>query len=85
VGAGWVASLAVKPKAPRVDEQAAADAISAVVKLMEPPVFEPNGRDTAPDWRMTLADGRVADVEVTIWTDGGERSFLLPRTRRTTL
>ena len=39
-------------KKPREDEQAAADAICAVVKLVEPPEFEPNGRDTAPDWRM---------------------------------
>ena len=59
----------MKPKAPRVDEQAAADAISAVVKLVEPPEFEPNGRDTAPDWRIKMTCGRVADVEVIRSTD----------------
>ena len=56
-------------KEPRADEQMAADAISAVEELLEPPEWEPNGRDTAPDWRMQLAGGRVADVEVIRSTD----------------
>ena len=72
----------MKPKAPRVDEQAAADAISAVVELVEPPEFEPNGRDTAPDWRMRMSDDRVADVEVMWFTDEAERSFFGALTER---
>lgn len=70
-----VASLAVSDKRPRVDEQLAADAIGVVVELLEPPEWEPNGRDTAPDWRVKLCDGRVADVEVTTFTDSDVRSF----------
>ena len=73
--AGWVASLAVKQKDPRADEQVAADAISALVELVEPPEFEPNGRDTAPDWRMRIAGGRVADVEVICGTNRAAREF----------
>ena len=34
------------------------------MRLVEPPEFEPNGRDTAPDWRVKMPNGRVADVEV---------------------
>ena len=56
-------------KEPREDEQAAADAIRVVVELLEPPEFEPNGRDTAPDWRIEMTCGRVADVEVIRSTD----------------
>ena len=33
------------------------------------PEFEPNGRDTAPDWRIKMTCGRVADVEVIRSTD----------------
>ena len=66
----------MKPKAPRVDEQAAADAISAVVTLVEPPEFEPNGRDTAPDWRVRMSGGRVADVEVIRSTDEDATWFM---------
>ena len=77
---GWVVSLAVsakKPaKKPEEDEQAAADAISAVVEPLEPPEWEPNGRDTAPGWRLQLAGGREADVEVTLWTDDDARAFM---------
>ena len=65
----------MKRRGPRVDEQAAADAISAVVELLEPPEFEPNGRDTAPDWRMWMHDGCTADVEVTSCTDGEAAGF----------
>lgn len=65
----------MKPKDPRADEQAAADAISAVVQLAAPPEFEPNGRDTAPDWRMRIAGGRVADVEVICGANRAEREF----------
>ena len=69
-------------KKPRMDEQLAADAIRVVVELLEPPEWEPNGRDTAPDWRMKLPDGRVADVEVMWFTDGAERSFSAALTDR---
>lgn len=65
----------MKPKDPRADEQAAADVISAVVKLVAPPEFEPNGRDTAPDWRMRIAGGRVADVEVISGANRAAREF----------
>ena len=51
------------------DEQAAADAICAVLDdaLCEP--LEPPGHTKTPDWRVTLACGREADVEVTTCTD----------------
>lgn len=75
MNAGSVASLAVKQKAPREDEQVAADAISAVVDLAAPPEFEPNGRDTAPDWRMWMTDGRIVDVEVISSTNQAAREF----------
>lgn len=58
----WVGSLAVSQKQPRADEQAAADAISAVEDLAADPCYEPNGRDTAPDWRLRMTDGRVVDM-----------------------
>ena len=76
---GWVASLAVSGKKPRVDEQAAADAICAVEELLEPPEFEPNGRDTAPDWRVGMTDGRIADVEVIRCTDEDAVWFMQSR------
>lgn len=66
---GWVSSLAVSDKKPRADEQFAADAISAVEDVVAPPCYEPNGRDTAPDWRLRMTDGRVVDVEVIRCTD----------------
>lgn len=72
----------VKPKGPRVDEQTAADAIRVVEDLVADPCYEPNGRDTAPDWRMPLSDGRVADVEVMWFTDEAERSFSAALTDR---
>ena len=63
-------------KEPSPSEQAAADAISAVEDLAADPCYEPNGRDTAPDWRMKLTGERVADVEVTRAADEGTRSLL---------
>ena len=62
-------------KNPEVDEQAAADAICAVADLAAPPEYEPNGRDTAPDWRVRCDDGRVADVEVTRFTNKTAKWF----------
>ena len=71
----WVASAAVSEKEPRADEQAAADAICAVEDVADRK-FEPNGRDTAPDWRMWMADGRrVADVEVIRGTNQAALEF----------
>ena len=58
-----------------VDEQAAADAICAVEDLAASPVYEPNGRDTAPDWRVRCDDGRVADVEVIRSTNEAAKWF----------
>ena len=63
-------------KAPRVDEQAAADAICAVERVAEGPKYEPNGRDTAPDWRLWLTDGRVVDMEVILCTDEDATWFM---------
>ena len=62
-------------KKPSGSEQDAADAIRSVEELLKPPEFEPNVRDTAPDWRVTMTNGRVADVEVTTRTDGDAMSF----------
>ena len=73
--AGWVASLAVELKDPREDEQVAADAICAVVDVAHCERLEPRGHVKTPDWRMVLADGRVADVEVTGCTDGDTAAF----------
>ena len=33
------------------------------------------GEDPTPDWRVKMADGRIADIEVTEVTDGQARSF----------
>ena len=57
------------------DEQAAADAIGAVVDAAYFERLEPPGHMKTPDWRVTLACGRVADVEVTTYTDGDALSF----------
>ena len=56
-------------------EAAAADAICAVVDVTRRERLEPPGHIKTPDWRMTLADGRVAYVEVTRWTDGDTTAF----------
>ena len=57
------------------DEQAAADAICTVVDAAHYERLEPLGQMKTPDWRVTLACGRVADVEVTTYTDGDALSF----------
>lgn len=80
-GALCVGSPTVKEKPPSDSEQAARDAICASVKLAEPPEFEPNGRDTAPDWRMWITDdetaaGREIDVEVVSSTNRDVREFI---------
>ena len=62
-------------KQPSPSEQAAHDAIYAVEDVQRSE-FEPNGRDTTPDWRMWMADGRIADVEVTRAAEKGTRKLL---------
>lgn len=59
----------------RPDEQAAIDAICGVEDVAEYQRLEPKGSVPTPDWRVTLADGRVADVEVTLAADEAELSF----------
>ena len=61
-------------RGPRSDEQAAVDAIAAVVGVSAPPSFEPDGPSGA-DWRVHLNNGRTADVEVTTRPDGDMNSF----------
>ena len=56
-------------------ERAAADAICAVVDVTRCERLEPPGHIKTPDWRMVLADGRVADVEVTTFIDGDALGF----------
>ena len=70
----------MKKKPPSDSEQAARDAIRAVVDVQRDE-FEPNGRDTAPDWRMWMSDeevaaGREVDVEVISSTNRDVREFL---------
>ena len=64
----------MSPREPRVDEQTAADAIAAVEKLATRPRYEPAGAN-GPDWRVQLADGRTADVEITTRPDGDMHGF----------
>ena len=60
---------------PSDTERAAADAICAVVDVAHCERLEPSGHVKTPDWRLSLADGRVADVEVTGCTDGDTAAF----------
>ena len=60
---------------PQPEEQLAVDGIGAVEEMAAPPSYEPNGQSGA-DWRVWLADGRTADVEVTTRPDGDINSFL---------
>ena len=59
---------------PKPEEQLAVDGIGAVEAMAAPPCYEPNGQSGA-DWRVWLADGRTADVEVTTRPDGDMNSF----------
>ena len=59
---------------PRPEERLAVDGIGAVEEMAAPPVYEPDGQSGA-DWRVWLADGRIADVEVTTRPDGDMSSF----------
>ena len=57
------------------EEQAGLDAVFAVEDVKRHKRLVPNGRGKTPDWRVTVADGRVADVEVTTCTDGAVAAF----------
>ena len=65
---------AVSERNPRPEEQLAVDGIGAVEEMAAPPSYEPDGQSRA-DWRVWLADGRIADVEVTTRPDGHMSSF----------
>ena len=53
-------------------ETAAVDAIGKVVAVNACERLNPTGQGPTPDWRLTLSDGRVADVEVTTCPDPDE-------------
>jgi len=59
----------------RPDEQAAMDAICGIEDVAGYQRLKPEGGMPTPDWRVTLANGRVADVEVTLAADEAELSF----------
>ena len=70
----------MKEKPPSESEKAGRDAIRAIENVQREK-FEPNGRDTAPDWRMWttdehIADGREVDVEVISSTNRDVREFI---------
>ena len=56
-------------------EQAAVDAISKVVNVTGCERLDDRRPGKTPDWRLTLDDGRVADVEVTRAVDQHEASL----------
>lgn len=58
----------------RIDEQAALDVIHQVEDVAGYERLKPPGSVPTPDWRVTLADGRLADVEVILDTDAAARS-----------
>ncbi len=59
----------------RLDEQAAIDVICGVAAVVSWERLVPSGSVPTPDFRIELVDGRFADVEVTMYTDGAARSF----------
>ncbi len=61
---------------PRIEELAARDVVCAVEDVVAVPVrLDDSGNEPTADWRVTLADGRVADVEVTMHTEPAALSF----------
>ena len=58
---------------PSVDELDALDAIRFVENVSIYVWLEPPGHTRTPDWRVRMADGRVADIAVTTCTDGADR------------
>ena len=63
-------------------EEAAVEAICKVEQVDDCERLVPDGRVATPDWRLTLGDGRVADVEVTTCPDQAEvELFAAARTK----
>lgn len=62
---------------PSEAEQAGLEAVRAVVEVTDHKRLESSGKrgEKTPDWRVWMADGRVADLEVTTFTDRDIRSF----------
>ena len=62
---------------PSEAERDGLEAVRAVVALAAHERLEPSGKTRAGtgDWRVWMADGRVADMEVTTFTDPDVRSF----------
>ena len=70
-----VASPAVPADDPTVEERLAVCLIREFEDVAEVKRLKPSGHVPTPDWRLTMADGRVADVEVTRDTDQEVQSF----------
>ena len=62
---GWVASPAVPEDNPTVEEQLAVRLVREFEDVADVERLKPPGHVATPDWRLTMADGRVADMEVT--------------------
>ena len=62
---------------PSEAERAGLEVVRAVVDVSAHRRLAPSGktREKTGDWRVWMADGRVADMEVTTFTDGNVRSF----------
>ena len=67
----------VRGNEPSWAERNGLEAVRAVVDVTDHKRLEPSGKpgEKAGDWRVRMADGRVADVEVTRWLDGHETAF----------
>lgn len=68
-------------RGPRSDEQLAVDGIGAVEEMAKAPAYEPDG-PSGPDWRVWLAAGGIADVEVTTRPDGEMSGFFAALLKR---
>ena len=71
----WIASPAVSEDDSKVEERLAVRLIRKFEDLVHVERLEPPGSVPTPDWRLTMAGGRVADVEVTRDTDQEVQSF----------
>ena len=83
----WVTSPAVPEDDPTVEEQLAVRLIGEFEYVVNVERLIPLGSVPTPDWRVTTADGRVADVEV-IWATneagrGFESQFYVEKTDET--
>ena len=58
---------------PDAVEKAGLEVVRGVVDVTDYERLVPSGNGGTPDWRVRVADGRVADVEVTTCTDRNER------------